>query len=430
MKYFSILKDSFREAIDTKVFYATLGISCLVVLLIGSVTFRPLPVEEQVSRATRFLTGLISFSPQAKGTRYHIENFEATTATKYPWQGDYRFDYVIRLPAAGSSEDDKQLRSVMIPGMLKNQFEQQFPWIDKITVVSVADTGNHGEVRSRVELHGTKVKDRRDWPHQPALLFGLLPLDVFPTFTLPSLAGQVSFIADFLIGTFAAAIIMLLSTIITGFFIPNMLRKGTIDLLLAKPIRRSSLLVYKWIGGMTFMFLNTLVIMVGIWLALGLQTELWLNGLLWCIPIFTFQFAIFYAMSTLLAVLTRSPIVAILTAVLAWALCFFIGWGYRILDNVRPEKLAGQPQADMVNLPRWVFVTADLIHLVTPRYKDLDVLTSQLINRDLHDADSPARKQHDKAVGSINWPESIGVTLAFIVVMMGLSCWRFAVKDY
>ena len=43
---------------------------------------------------------------------------------------------------------------------------------------------------------------------------------------------------------------------------------------------------------------------------------------------------------------------------------------------------------------------------------------------------SPERKDIDKAVGTINWTETLIVTCSFIALMLGLSCWRFAIKDY
>lgn len=419
MKYLGILKDSFREAIDTKVFFVTVGLSCLVVLLIGSVTFRLVPAEEQFTRLADFLNIGFKWVPEKSRLHFATIDFEETNATEDAWKRDYRITYVITLPEGAKADQLRPIKDLFAPKALRDDF----PWIAELTVT---ESTSPNEIRYLVETEGTKVKDRRGWPHEPALFFGAVPM----SFMQSPLSGQVAFIADFLIGGFGAAVTMLVSTIITAFFIPNMLRKGTIDLLLAKPIHRSTLLIYKCVGGMTFMFLNTLVIMVGIWLALGLQTRLWLNGLLLCVFIFTFQFAIFYAVSTLMAVLTRSPIVAILTAVLAWGVLFFIGWGYRFVDAVRPEKLEGKPQAEIIRLPGWIFPTVDVIHFITPHYKDLDVLTTQLINRDLLDADSEQQKQLDKSVGSINWKESLGVTIAFIAIVLGLACWRFAVKDY
>ena len=62
---------------------------------------------------------------------------------------------------------------------------------------------------------------------------------------------------------------LLYGVIITGFFIPNMLRKGTLDLLLVKPISRWTLLLYKYVGGLSFIFLNAAVAVIGIWRSLA-----------------------------------------------------------------------------------------------------------------------------------------------------------------
>jgi ABC-type transport system involved in multi-copper enzyme maturation permease subunit len=48
-----------------------------------------------------------------------------------------------------------------------------------------------------------------------------------------------------------------------------MLRKGTVDLLLVKPMSRITLLLFKFIGGLTFIFLTTAFIVSGLWLVLG-----------------------------------------------------------------------------------------------------------------------------------------------------------------
>ena len=55
---------------------------------------------------------------------------------------------------------------------------------------------------------------------------------------------------------------------------------------------------------------------------LGFRSGLWGTGFLLTIFVLTSQFAIFYAVSTLLAVLTRSPIVCILGTIMTWGLLF------------------------------------------------------------------------------------------------------------
>ncbi|HZU38110.1 MAG TPA: ABC transporter permease [Gemmataceae bacterium] len=445
MKFLAILKDSLREALDTKVIYFTLGLSLLIIVLMGSLAFRPVPVDEQVRTFTSRLNWALSFAAQGKGLHLDLADYQETNVSAVPWERNYRFTYVITLPDADAEQAKK-----MAPHELKEvqrQFHDLLPWAEKVEVTEAPAKAN--ELRFEVRTSGSKIKDRRGWPHEPSLFFGALPLP----FLKSSLAGLIDFLTDKVIAAFGAGFIMLLSTVITAFFIPNMLRKGTVDLLLVKPIHRPTLLIFKFIGGLSFMFINTLVIFGGIWLVLGLRTQMWLSGLLLCVLVLTYQFAIFYAISTLMGVLTRSPIVAILMSCLAWVILFGIGWGYRWVDSLRPAKLANTPEElrpFQPELPAWVFPTADAIHLLTPHYKDLDVLVTKLIGRDLgkvpetdrqgrnrrgitlntrtDDEDEP--KDIDKQFSSINWTESLTVTTGYLVVLVGLACWRFASKDY
>src|SRR5262249_43790368 len=126
---------------------------------------------------------------------------------------------------------------------------------------------------------------------------------------------------------------LIISIVMTAFFIPNMLRKGTVDLLIVKPIHRPVLLVYKYLGGLTFILLNTTVAIGGVWLALGLKSGVWANNFLLMIPTLTFFFAILYAVSALFGVISRSPIVAILVTCLAWFMFFSVGAAYGVVDG-------------------------------------------------------------------------------------------------
>src|SRR5207302_6968027 len=93
-----------------------------------------------------------------------------------------------------------------------------------------------------------------------------------------SSSSWVFFVESTLVNSLGGWVALLIGIVITSFFIPNMLRKGTIDMLLAKPIHRPVLLVYKYIGGLTFMFLNSCVAIGGVWLGLGLRSGIWAPG--------------------------------------------------------------------------------------------------------------------------------------------------------
>src|SRR5262249_59994152 len=147
-------------------------------------------------------------------------------------------------------------------------------------------------------------------PCESSLLLGLLRLSEFwgvvPQMPAPPLGLQLWFIEDMVIWGSGAWLGLLASVAVTAFFIPNMLQKGTLEPLLVKPIRRWQLLVYKYLGGLTFIFVTTTVVVLGVWLALGLRSGLWAPGFLLIIFVLTFYFAVLYAVSTLFGVLTRN----------------------------------------------------------------------------------------------------------------------------
>jgi hypothetical protein len=436
VKYLAILKDSFREAVDSKVFFVMLGLSALVILLIGSVAYKPVSVEDDLTRMTRLMTwGMNRQFKGLQGPSLRIEDFQQTNdaPANQPWKADYRFRFIWefsekidagQVPAAGRDALANQTQTLL---------RRQFSYLNDIHVIPSEDADPKA-VSLIVTTHGTSVTHRGAWLHDPYVLFAIPA-----SFLRMPLGELVHLVESTLVNTIGAAIALLLSTIITAFFIPNMLRKGTIDLLLVKPIRRPTLLVYKFVGGLLFMFLNSLFIVIGIWLVVGLRSGLWGSGFLLSIFILTYQFAVYYSISTLFAVLTRSPIVAILMTTLAWFLFFLVGTGYQIVDATRimvdPEVgqelgLTEQEQPREKPLPDWVYSTADGLHFAFPRMKDLDALNSKLITDELMPPESQARRTADRFYASFKWGEALAVTTSYIVVFLGLSCLWFATRDY
>jgi hypothetical protein len=457
MKFLAILRDSFRETLDSLVFYFLLGLSALVMLGVASVGFRPEPASEGIAAIVQRFPGqqMPSFVNIEPPVRYEVQDFEQTREAARPWEGAFRLRLVARdskqspsafrmyvyLMSLQSKEERGRLTKMALEGAtlppdqqkkffeerigqemknLSNSQLEQFvrtqlaAWGDMEADEVRLEAEKAGETRFAVAMHA-KPDAYRTWPQKATWLFGALSLG-----DNVAVGRQIYSIEDGLVGTWGAGIAMLVSTIITAFFIPNMLRKGSVDLLLAKPIHRSTLLVYKYIGGLLFMVLNTVVVIVGIWLVLSLRSGLWMPGFLAAIPIFTAEFAIFYAVSTLFAVLTRSPIVAILMGCLTWVILVVVGVGHRLADEARDADVA----------PRWLIATADGAHMVLPRYKDLDTLLSYVLARELLTPENPERKDVERRFDAVGWTPTLGVTAVFIALMLGLACWRFATKDY
>jgi ABC-type transport system involved in multi-copper enzyme maturation permease subunit len=230
------------------------------------------------------------------------------------------------------------------------------------------------------------------------------------------------FIEEKIINGFGATLTLLIGVVITGFFIPNMLRKGALDLLITKPVSRPALLVYKYIGGLSYMLILTVTTIGGIWLVLAIRSGFWNTNFLLLIPILTFTFAILYAFSTLIAVLTRSSIAAILLTC-GFAFCLYLVGTIKLeLDKFRADPV----HRDEVS--KTFCDVIDGIQFILPRYKDVDRLTTKLIS----DATLTPLEQYalvKSAVEYPDWGETFGVSLGFIAVMLGLACWRFQTRD-
>jgi ABC-type transport system involved in multi-copper enzyme maturation permease subunit len=478
MKFLAILKDSLREALDSKVLYALLILSALVIIGVASISFKPRPAETGVSDIVARFPGAQgqAFTNSPPPLHYDVENFRVLDEKK-PWEGEYNFDLVVHevelkdakgedqptegvfrllvfITSLGKEEgqltpEEKEARKRLIavreqaanmpPDRLRKFLDDKMR--EEVSQVTPArmeafiteQLASRGTLQAKAvrltseqprEYHfavqtAPRAETFRTWPHEVSYFYGAYTSHG-DTQIGPLLYG----LENTLIGGVGAAIAMLLATIVTAFFIPNMLRKGTVDLLLSKPIHRATLLAYKYIGGLTFMFLTTLVTVVGVWLVLGIRSGLWSPNFLLSVFILTFEFAIFYAVSTLVAVLTRSPIVCILVSCFTWLILWAVGYGHLILDALRDIPKDLQP------VPQWVFPTVDTVHFVLPRYKDLDALNSDLIGRDLLGPDSPERKAMEKVFSNISWGKSLGFTVGFIALMLGLSAWFFSRKDY
>jgi ABC-type transport system involved in multi-copper enzyme maturation permease subunit len=451
MKYGAILKDSLREALDSKVLYVSLGLSCILIAVVACVSFQPVPADEALKHIAERASNTRVRRDRGRNVfertmivpgQFGISDIQALTETSEPQMADYRFKLRIQetapdefkravfvwdsttnveIPTVGQPVDVSQS---LIEQFIKDRFSRvgnvQVVKIERAGVKSLAPPGSPLQMHEysyTVETKGTR--SIRGWLHDPHFLFGAIPLNFMRT-TLGRLVFMIEAIA---VNTVGAWIGIMLGVVITAFFIPNMLRKGTIDLLLAKPVRRSTLLIYKYVGGLTFMLLNALFAVGGMWLVLGMRSGIWAYEFLLSILVLTFYFAVLYSVSTLAAVLSRSAIVAILATCLAWFVLYLVGSGYSGLNALREE-----PEAkDWV--PGWVYRTVNTAHYVLPRTKDLDYLMNILLSKaDLTEAErevmlAPLPK-------SMNWGESLAVCALFIAVMLGLSCIKFARQDY
>jgi hypothetical protein len=213
---------------------------------------------------------------------------------------------------------------------------------------------------------------------------------------------------------------------------------------------------------------------IGIWLALGLRSGVWASSFLLSVFVLTFFFAILYSASTFFGVLTRSPIASILLTCAAWFVLFIVGFLHNsVFENLRavsrtaqaihdklgddamkalsgdgekegPGRRGGPRPEDLRFEENWFSRSIAVLHAVLPRTNDLSDLTSRRLRHDLAFGEfTPPATDEGPAPelpGGIPLPqleskppplyEVLGVSSAFIAVFLGMSCWRFSVRDY
>lgn len=115
---------------------------------------------------------------------------------------------------------------------------------------------------------------------------------------------------------------ILIGLFVTSTIVPQTFEAGAVDLLFSKPVVRSGVYLTKFLGGCSFVLIMATYFIGGIWLLAGVRFGLWNNPLLATIPIFVFIFAVYYSVSCLAGAYWRNPIVSVVMAVALWAL----GW--------------------------------------------------------------------------------------------------------
>jgi len=94
-------------------------------------------------------------------------------------------------------------------------------------------------------------------------------------------------------------------------------------------------------------------------------------------------------------------------------------------DDGPPDAKPERPAPP--DVPQWVYTTSDVVYKGLPRTREMNDLTAAWVGRGLlSEADQKKLAKADRPP----WWETVGVTAAFIGVMLGLACWKFSRTDY
>jgi ABC-2 type transport system permease protein len=198
---------------------------------------------------------------------------------------------------------------------------------------------------------------------------------------------------------------ILLSAFATASLIPRMLEKGTIDLLLSKPISRPMLFASRYLGGLLIAGANLVYLASGFWLIMGLKTGVWNGGFLLSGLVMTIYFACLLGFMSLVGVLSRSTTV---TVMLTSAL-FFVG----MIVSV-PHQSREWPRLIDSGVLRFVAqALVEVLYHALPRTYEFGGMAAALILRE----------------GSFDWGPILG-SAASGAGALALAVVYFSRKDY
>lgn len=97
-----------------------------------------------------------------------------------------------------------------------------------------------------------------------------------------------------------------LALMATSTLFPLMIQKGSVELILCRPVPRWRLLAARFLGGTAIMALNTIYLMVGVWVMLGLKSDIWNTGFPMSSVFVVIAFVFLYATVMMFSVTTEN----------------------------------------------------------------------------------------------------------------------------
>src|SRR5437588_3704226 len=131
-----------------------------------------------------------------------------------------------------------------------------------------------------------------------------------PAFTVKQWVESFQSGLAMVIGTFG----MFLALMATSTLFPQMLHKGSIDLLLCRPIPRWRLVTARFVGGAAIMAFNAAYLFLGVWTVLGLKAGIWNRGFPLSTILAIFAFVVLFSVVMIASVTTESGPAGLLVA--------------------------------------------------------------------------------------------------------------------
>jgi len=286
------------------------------------------------------------------------------------------------------------------------------------------------------------------WPHRFAL-FGD-SLELTPPEGAP-LGLEVFILQKLLSNGIGGTILLLVSVVVTATFAPTMIRKGTLELLLVRPLPRWQLIVFTYAAALLFVAGLLGLLILATWLVTGLLTNLWSPGILVALPTLLMFFAMLLSVSVFTGVVTRSAVAAMLVTITTWGVLFVVGLMHMqvvasriraenadrprpvsVADALRPRSPSRQDRPQQPAKHRTPFHATtvarvvEAVYAVLPHTEDLDTMVDRQLMRDFAVG---GRLRQLIESPDFQWSRGVGLTLAHTAAFLLAACVVFTRRD-
>ena len=157
---------------------------------------------------------------------------------------------------------------------------------------------------------------------------------------------------------------MFLSVFASAGLIPSIFEPGRIELLLSKPVRRSHILLGRYLGNMLVIAANVFYLVFAVWLIFGLKTGVWTYGFLLSSVLMVFVFGVLLTVVMLVGVLWESTVLATMAT-----------FGLMLISPI----LAQQHTLERLLTSEWSRNLVRFSYWVLPKVFDLGRISRELV---------------------------------------------------
>ncbi len=197
---------------------------------------------------------------------------------------------------------------------------------------------------------------------------------------------------------------VVLALFLTSNYVPALAREGWVDLLVAQPVARSTLLLGRALGSVTVVSIGIAYLVGGSWLVLRLKTGLGSMGFLFAGLVILLAYAVCYAATVLVGIITRNGPVSGMVGFMVWIAGHVLYAPHRF-PEWRVALPAGWRRDTAVAM-------AEGLYWMLPKNQGLGELAV------------------DAARGETFSLAAVWYSIPFAVLCLSLACWWFTRRDY